>query len=115
MMSQQPRISQTRAVGDPGASSSWAIRRIRAATLGLFGQRIGLSAGTASRHKSKRRRADRANAAVEFAVAAPLLTILLGGASDFGVAQFYRTSLANAVSAGTQYAFMTGTSVTATN
>lgn len=40
---------------------------------------------------------------------------MLGGAADFGLAQFYRTNLANAVSAGCEYAYLTGASVTSTN
>jgi Flp pilus assembly protein TadG len=57
----------------------------------------------------------RATAAVEFALTTPLLVILLGGAADYGLAQFYRTNLANAVAAGCQYAYLTGTTVTAAN
>jgi Flp pilus assembly protein TadG len=57
----------------------------------------------------------RATAALEFALAAPLLVLMLGGAADFGLALYYRTRLASAVAAGTQYAYNTGTSVTTTN
>jgi Flp pilus assembly protein TadG len=56
-----------------------------------------------------------ATAALEFALASPLLLVILCGAADFGLAQYYRTSLANAVSAGAQYAYLTGTGVTTTN
>jgi hypothetical protein len=49
---------------------------------------------------------NRATAALEFAIATPLLVIMLGGAADFGLAQFYRTNLANAVAAGCQYAYL---------
>jgi Flp pilus assembly protein TadG len=55
---------------------------------------------------------------VEFAIATPLLAIMLGGATDFGVACYYRASLASAVAAGCEYAYLTyltGASVTATN
>jgi len=57
----------------------------------------------------------RATAALEFALASPLLLIILGGAANFGLAEFYRTSLANAVEAGAQYAYMTGTGVSTAN
>jgi hypothetical protein len=57
----------------------------------------------------------RATAAVEFAMATPLLVITLGGAADFGLAQFYRATLANAVAAGCEYAYLTGTGVTSAN
>jgi hypothetical protein len=50
----------------------------------------------------------RATAALEFALATPLLVVMLGGAADYGLAQFYRTNLANAVAAGCQYAYLTG-------
>jgi len=65
----------------------------------------------------RRRRApsNRATAALEFAVATPLLVIMLGGAADYGLAQFYRTNLANAVAAGAEYAYLTGTGVTSAN
>jgi Flp pilus assembly protein TadG len=69
-----------------------------------------------SRNISRRRSAwNRATAALEFAMASPLLIIMLGGAADYGLAQYYRTNLANAVAAGAQYAYMTGTGVTAAN
>jgi Flp pilus assembly protein TadG len=60
-------------------------------------------------------RRQRGTAALEFALATPLLLVMIGGAADFGLAQFYRTSLANAVSAGAQYAYLTGTGVTTAN
>jgi Flp pilus assembly protein TadG len=63
------------------------------------------------RHLSERR----ATAALEFALASPLLLIMIAGAADLGLAQFYRTNLANAVAAGAQYAFLTGTGVSTTN
>jgi Flp pilus assembly protein TadG len=55
----------------------------------------------------------RGTAALEFAVASPMLMILLGGAADFGLAQYDRAMLANAVSAGAQYAFLIGNGVPA--
>lgn len=58
---------------------------------------------------------DRATAALEFALATPLLVLMLGGAADYGLAQFYRTNLANAVAAGAEYAYLTGTGVSTTN
>jgi hypothetical protein len=44
-----------------------------------------------------------------------LLVVMLGGAADFGLAQFYRTNLANAVAAGCEYAILTGANVASTN
>lgn len=40
---------------------------------------------------------------------------MLGGAADFGLAEYYRANLANAVAAGAQYAYYTGTGVTTSN
>ena len=58
---------------------------------------------------------NRATAALEFALATPLLLIMIGGAADFGLAEYYRTLLANAVAAGAHYAYLTGTGVTTAN
>jgi Flp pilus assembly protein TadG len=58
---------------------------------------------------------DRATAALEFALATPLLVLMMGGAADYGLAQFYRTNLANAVAAGAEYAYLTGTGVSTAN
>jgi len=57
----------------------------------------------------------RATAALEFALATPLLLVMVGGAADYGLAEFYRTSLANAVAAGSQYAHFIGTGVSVIN
>ena len=57
----------------------------------------------------------RATAALEFALATPLLVIMLGGAADYGLAQYDRVMLANAVAAGAQYASLIGASVSTTN
>jgi Flp pilus assembly protein TadG len=48
---------------------------------------------------------------MEFAVASPLLILLLGGAADYGQAMFQRSALANAVAAGAEYAFLIGNGV----
>jgi Flp pilus assembly protein TadG len=52
---------------------------------------------------------------MEFAVASPLLIIMLGGAADYGQAQFQRSALANAVAAGAEYAYKLGALQTTTN
>ena len=57
----------------------------------------------------------RAAAAVEFVLCTPLLILLLGGAHDFGLAQYSRATLANAVAAGAEYAYLTGQAVTSAN
>ena len=67
------------------------------------------------RRPSRYRFRDRATAALEFALATPLLVVMLGGAADFGLAEFYRTNLANAVAAGCEYAYLTGPTVTSSN
>ena len=57
----------------------------------------------------------RATAALEFAVATPLLVVMLGGAADYGLAQYDRVMLANAVAAGAQYASLIGSTVSTAN
>jgi Flp pilus assembly protein TadG len=54
-------------------------------------------------------------AAVEFAIIAPVLLLLLGGVVDFGLALATRSQLANGVAQGVQYALLTGPSVTGTS
>jgi Flp pilus assembly protein TadG len=58
---------------------------------------------------------NRATAALEFVLGTPLLLIMIGGAADFGLAEYYRALLANGVAAGAQYAYLTGTGVTTSN
>jgi hypothetical protein len=45
----------------------------------------------------------------------PMLVVIVAGAADFGLAQFYRTNLAGAVAAASEYAHLTGTSVSTTS
>lgn len=52
-------------------------------------------------------------AAVEFALVAPILLGLLGGAADFGLVFAGKSKLANGVAQGIQYALLTGPSVSA--
>ena len=40
---------------------------------------------------------------------------MLGGAADYGLAWYYKASLANAVAAGCEYAYLTGPTVTSGN
>jgi Flp pilus assembly protein TadG len=54
-----------------------------------------------------------ASAAVEFALACPILLLFLGAALDFGLAGFGKASLADAVAAGAQYAVIKGGGTTA--
>jgi Flp pilus assembly protein TadG len=71
-----------------------------------------------SRRRHRCSSGSRATAALEFAMATPLLIVMLGGAADYGLAQFYRTNLANAVEAGCEYAYLTsqaGGTVTSAN
>jgi Flp pilus assembly protein TadG len=85
----------------------------------LAPQKLSAGPGRAYRRPvrigSLARHCRRATAALEFALATPLLIIMLGGAADYGLAQFYKTNLANAVAAGAQYAFLVGTGVTSAN
>jgi Flp pilus assembly protein TadG len=53
----------------------------------------------------------RAVAAVEFAIIAPVLAVVLVGAIDYGFAQWSRSCLANAVAQGAYYAFLNGPNV----
>jgi Flp pilus assembly protein TadG len=52
-------------------------------------------------------------AAVEFALIAPVLLLLLGGVTDFGLVMFGKSQLANGVAQGIQYALLQGPSVSA--
>lgn len=54
-------------------------------------------------------------AIVEFALVAPFLLILLGGAVDFGLLMAGKSRLANGVAQGIQYALLTGPTVTIVN
>jgi Flp pilus assembly protein TadG len=60
------------------------------------------------------RRGGRAVAAVEFALIAPVLMVILAGASDLGFREWSRSCLANAVAQGAYYAFRTGPNVSTT-
>ncbi len=57
----------------------------------------------------------RAVAALEFAITCPVLLLFLGGVADLGSAIYDRGRLAHAVSAGAEYALLTGPTVTASN
>jgi Flp pilus assembly protein TadG len=56
---------------------------------------------------------DRGAAAVEFAILAPLLLFLLGSLADLGLSLRCQGLLAGAVASGAQYAFNTGSAVSA--
>jgi Flp pilus assembly protein TadG len=70
----------------------------------LFALAGGLGIEAIGRHR-------RAVAAVEFALIAPMLAIVLIGSADYGIAQWTRSCLANAVAQGAYYAFLTGPGV----
>lgn len=63
----------------------------------------------------KRRRPRAGSAAIEFAIACPVMLVFFGGLVDFGLALLAKSSLANAVAQGAYYAYVTGTNVTSTN
>jgi Flp pilus assembly protein TadG len=56
---------------------------------------------------------DRGAAAVEFAILAPLLLFLLGSLADLGISLRCQGLLAGTVASGAQYAFDTGSAVSA--
>ncbi len=61
-----------------------------------------------------RHRTDHGAAAVEFALLAPVLVSLIGGLTDYGLSLRCEGLLAGAVASGAQYAFVVGSSITAT-
>lgn len=75
-----------------------------------------MSQRSASGNEDPAVRADRrAVAALEFAIAAPLLALCLSAAGDYGLAMWSRSCLTNAVAQGSYYAFRTGPTVTQAN
>lgn len=52
-------------------------------------------------------------AAVEFAIIAPVLLMLLGGVTDFGLVMFGKSQLANGLAQAVQYALLQGAGVSA--
>ena len=56
----------------------------------------------------------RGSAAIEFAIACPVMLLMFGGLVDFGLAFLDKGMLANAVAQGAYYAYLTGTSVNGT-
>lgn len=57
----------------------------------------------------------RGTAALEFAIVAPVIALFLAGAADYGLAEWSRSCLSNAVSQAGYYAFRHGTTVSTTN
>lgn len=57
----------------------------------------------------------RGSAAIEFAIACPVMLVFFGGLVDFGLALWDKSMLANAVSQGAYYAYVIGYSVTNAN
>ena len=60
-----------------------------------------------------RRQRQRGTAALEFALVAPLLLLLIGGVANYGWAMWSAGALSNAVSQGAYYSFLNGTKVSA--
>jgi Flp pilus assembly protein TadG len=60
-------------------------------------------------------RHSRGTAVLEFAIVAPTVALFLAGAADYGLAEWSRSCLSNAVSQAGYYAFRQGTSVTTAN
>jgi Flp pilus assembly protein TadG len=56
----------------------------------------------------------RGSAAIEFAIACPVMLIMFGGLVDFGLAFWDKSMLANAVAQGAYYAYLNGTGVSGT-
>jgi Flp pilus assembly protein TadG len=57
----------------------------------------------------------RGTAVLEFAITAPAVALFLAGAADYGLAEWSRSCLSNAVSQAGYYAFRQGTTVSTTN
>ena len=66
-------------------------------------------------HRVGLRRCRRAVAAVQFAICTPVLLLFMAGVVDLGRANYGRARMESAVSAGVQYAYLTGATVTAAN
>jgi Flp pilus assembly protein TadG len=54
-------------------------------------------------------------AAIEFAIVAPVLLMMLAGITDFGLIRTGKSQMANGVAQGIEYALLQGPSVTAAN
>jgi Flp pilus assembly protein TadG len=54
-------------------------------------------------------------AAIEFAIVAPVLLMMLAGITDFGLIRAGKSQMANGIAQGLEYAFLQGPSVTAAN
>ena len=54
-------------------------------------------------------------AAIEFALVAPMLLLMLGGVIDFGLVTVGKSQLGNGIAQGVHYALLLGPSVTGTN
>lgn len=61
------------------------------------------------------RHTKRGSAALEFAIACPVMLGFFGGVVDYGLAIWDKSMLANAVAQGAYYAYVTGTTVTGTS
>lgn len=57
----------------------------------------------------------RGSAAIEFAIACPVMLVFFGGLVDFGLALWDKSTLSNAVAQGAYYAYVIGTNVAGTN
>ncbi len=66
-------------------------------------------------HRSSWAGDQRGVAALEFALVAPVLLLLLGGVTDFGLIMSGKSQLANGVAQGVQYALLQGPGVSAAN
>ena len=73
-----------------------------------------MSTRTHLKGRASRRLRQRGTAALEFAMVAPLLLLLIGGVADYGWAMWCSGGLSNAVSQGAYYAFLTGSTVSTT-
>ena len=54
-------------------------------------------------------------AAIEFAIVAPMLLMVLAGITDFGLIRTGKSQMANGVAQGIEYALLQGPGVTAAN
>jgi Flp pilus assembly protein TadG len=99
----------------PQVRTAFATRRSTILRIVAGDRMPALRPGLAWRRVRTRSAGSRAVAALEFAIASPLLLVMLAGAADLGRAQYSRALLANAVAAGAEYAYLTASSVSPSN
>jgi Flp pilus assembly protein TadG len=114
----KPLISHILKVATARRRSMHAIRWEASSNAGqaISSKKSNMLSMTFRRRRPMPGRSDnRAVAALEFALTAPLVLLFLGAASDYGMMVWDRNCLVNAVAQGGYFAFRTGTGVTKTS